>query len=328
MQHFIAKLPKAELHLHLEGCVDGDTLWELAQRQNSPLARAGKPVLEAVYQTASFADFLQAFKTVCQHLRTPEDYERVTYRALSRLARQNILYAEITVSAGVILWQGEDIVRLWEGVEAGWRRAAKEFPIRVQWIFDAVRQFGSEAAMAVAKAAAALRDRGVVALGLGGDEQQGPPQRFQEVFAYARSQGLRLTAHAGETAGPDSIWDALQLLGAERIGHGLSAARDSRLVDYLSQTQVPIEVCLTSNLRTGSLAAILHHPLPHYLAKGLAVCLNSDDPALFGTDLNREYLLAHQVFGLGREELTRLAQNSFRAAFLKPAEIASYLRRF
>ena len=148
MQHFIAKLPKAELHLHLEGCVEADTLWELAQRQNSPLAKAGRPALDAVYQTASFHDFIQAFKTVCQHLRAPQDYELVTYRALGRLARQNILYAEITVSAGVILWQGGDIVRLWEGIEAGWRGAALEVPPRGQGGFDAGRQGYPEAGVA------------------------------------------------------------------------------------------------------------------------------------------------------------------------------------
>ncbi|MBI4465224.1 MAG: adenosine deaminase [Acidobacteria bacterium] len=328
MQQFIAKLPKAELHLHLEGCVEQDTLWELAQHQRSPLAAAGRSALDAVYRTTEITAFLQAFKTVCQHLKTPQDYERVTYRALRRLAQQNVRYAEITLSAGVILWKGEDLLRQFQGIEAGYQRARKEFPIRVQWIFDAVRQFGPEAAMAVARAAAALQDRGVIALGLGGDERQGPAEWFQEVFAYARSEGLRLTAHAGETEGPDSIWNALQLLGAERIGHGLAAARDARLVDYLSERHLPIEICLTSNRRTGSLAALSLHPLPHFLEKGLQVCLNTDDPALFGTDLNREYLLAHQLWAFGREELTRLAQNSFRAAFLKPEEIESHLRSF
>jgi adenosine deaminase/aminodeoxyfutalosine deaminase len=258
-------------------------------------------------------------------LRAPEDYELVTYDVLRRLARQNVLYAEITISAGVMLWKGEKVASSFAGIEAGQRRAREEFGIRVQWIFDAVRQFGAEAALAVVQEAAALRERGVVAFGIGGDEQKAPAELFQEVFQQARSAELRLTAHAGETAGPESVWAAIDLLGAERIGHGLSAARDPRLMRELAARHIPLDVCITSNVRTGCLANPAEHPLRSYLDQGLPLSLNTDDPALFGTDLNREYLLAHRVFGLDQAELTGLAQSSFRAAFLSPAEKDSYL---
>jgi aminodeoxyfutalosine deaminase len=328
MDDFIASLPKAELHLHLEGTVDAETLWELAQRYGTPLASGGREAVERLYGAGDFSAFLHAFKTVCQHLRSPEDYERITYRALSRLAGQNVRYAEITLSAGVILWKGEDLLAAFEGVEAGYRRARDESGIRVKWIFDVVRQFGPQAAMAVVDTAASLLDRGVVAFGMGGDERMAAPELFRAVYASARSQGLRLTAHAGESGGPESIRNSLDVLGAERIGHGLTAAQDPRLVDYLAEKQVPLDICLTSNVRTGCLAELSSHPLPHYFDRGLLLSLNTDDPALFGTDLNREYLLAQKVFGLTRKQLIHLARSSFQAAFLSPAEKHCYLAAF
>ena len=328
IEEFVASLPKAELHLHLEGTVDPETLWTLAERHQTPLFRAGRKALRNLYNTSDFTGFLQAFKTVCEHLRAPEDYALITYNALRRLAEQNVRYAEVQVSAGVILWKGEDLRDRFAGVEAGYRRAREEFGIRVQWIFDAVRQFGPEAALAVARAAASLQDRGVVGFGIGGDERRSPPELFREVFDYARSEGLRLTAHAGETAGPESIWSALRVLRSERIGHGLAAARDPSLVKFLAEKQVPLDVCVTSNIKTGCLSQIARHPLRRYFDQGLLLSLSTDDPALFGTDLTQEYLLAHRVFGFNQVELTRLAKYSFRAAFLPPEAKASYLAAF
>ncbi|MBI4460206.1 MAG: adenosine deaminase [Acidobacteria bacterium] len=328
MEQFIAQLPKAELHVHLEGCVEAEALWQLAVRHRSPLAEAGEGAVRQLYGTSDFAGFLQAFKTVCEHLRTPDDYELITYDALRRLAGQNVRYAEITVSAGVMLWKGEDIAENFGGIEAGYERAREEFGIRAQWILDAVRQFGAEAALEAARAAAALKRRGVIGFGIGGDERQLSAELFREVFAYARREGLRLTAHAGETAGPESVWDAVDVLGAERIGHGLTAARDSGLVKVLAEKEIPLDVCLTSNLRTGVLSQVAEHPLREYLARGVPLSLNTDDPALFGTDLNREYFLAHQAFGLTPKELTALAESSFRAAFLSAEEKQEYLAAF
>jgi len=330
IEQFISSLPKAELHVHLEGSVEPDTLWELAVRQQSPLAARGRGAVDALYATQSFADFIEAFKTVCLHLRTPEDYELVTCHVLRRLAAQNVRYAEIILSAGVMLWKGQDIAAMFAGVEAGAHRAQRESGIRVQWIFDAVRHLrhSIEQAWQVARAAADLRHRGVIGIGIGGDEAGGPAERFREVFAFARREGLRLTAHAGETVGPESIWDALRALGAERIGHGLTAGKDKQLLTYLADKGIPVEICLTSNVRTGGVKELSEHPLRRYFDQGVHVSLHSDDPALFGTTLNREYLLAHQAFGFTRDELRRLAMNSFEAAFLPPEEKQSYLAAF
>ena len=308
--------------------MEPEALWQLAQRHRTPLAAKGRGALQQLYNTTDFGGFLQAFKTVCEHLRTPEDYELITYDALRRLASQNVRYAEVTISAGVMLWKGEDIPSSFEGIAAGYERAREESGIRVQWIFDAVRQVGTEAALNVARAAASLKHRGVIGFGIGGDEQQAPAEIFSEVFEHARREGLHLTAHAGETVGPESVWAAADVLGVERIGHGLTAARDGRLVKVLAEKQIPLDVCLTSNLRTGVLPQIANHPLRQYLDEGLLLSLNTDDPALFGTSLNREYLLAQESFGLTREEMTRLAESSFRAAFLTAEEKQAYLAAF
>ncbi len=325
IEEYIARLPKAELHLHLEGTVDPETLWTLAERRRTPLFEAGRAALEAVYQTGDFTSFLGAFKVVCQHLQEPEDYELITYNALRRLAEQNVHYAEVSVSAGVILWKQQDLPSLMEGIEAGYLRARQDCGIRAQWIFDAVRHFGTDHVRTVAQAAVALQDRGVIGFGIGGDERRAPAELFGDVFAYARSEGLRLVAHAGETAGPESVWAALRVLGVERIGHGLTAAGDPELVQHLAEKQVPVELNVTSNVRTGCLREATLHPVRRYFDAGLLVTLNSDDPALFGTDLNQEYLLAHRTFGFGRGELTRLAENSFRASFLPAGEKADCL---
>ena len=328
IEEFVAGLPKAELHLHLEGAVDAATLWTLAERHRTPLFEAGQGALEEVYRTGDFTSFLGAYKVVCQHIREPEDYELITYNALRRLAEQNVRYAEIMISPGGNLWKQQGPRSCMEGVRAGYRRAREEFGIRAQWIFDAVRQFGVDAARAVAEAAVSLRDQGVIGFGIGGDERRAAAELFEEVFEYARKKGLRLTAHAGEAAGPESVWGALRVLGAERIGHGLTAAGDPELVKHLAEKQVPVDVSVTSNVRTGCLSEAGLHPVRRYFDEGLLVTLNSDDPALFGTDLNQEYLLAHQLFGFSPQELTRLAENSFRAAFLPDGEKASYLAAF
>jgi len=328
IEEFVAGLLKAELHLHLEGAVDAETLWTLAGRHQTPLFQAGRGALEALYRTGDFTSFLQAFKVVCEHIRGRDDYELITYNVLRRLAEQNVRYTEIMVSAGVILWKGQPLRSCMEGVAAGYERAREDCGIRAQWIFDAVRQFGPDAALAVAEEAAALQDLGVVGFSIGGDERQLPAESFRDAFTFARDSGLRLAGHAGEAAGPESVWDALRIWGVERVGHGLTAAGDPLLVRHLAAEQIPLDMSVTSNVRTGCLSGAEMHPLRRYFDEGLLVTLNSDDPALFGTDLSQEYLLAHRMFGFGPDELTRLAENSFRAAFLPPDEKASFLAPF
>jgi len=312
---FIRELPKAELHLHLEGSIEPRTLLELQQRHGK------QGTLEEVaelYKYSDFTGFLMAFKSVTEWLRTPDDYELITYRLMEYLKTQNALHAEVFVSVGVSLWRKQDFPSIFEGLERGRARGEQDFGVSLLWIFDAVRQFGAEPAQAVAELAARYRIRNVVGFGIGGDERQGAPELFRDVYAYAAGQGLHLTAHAGETVGPESIWGALNLK-AERIGHGLTAAQDAELIEELAERQVPIEICVTSNLRTACCANAADHPVKQYFDQGLMITLNTDDPAMFATTLDGEFQLAQDTYGFTNEQLRELARNSFEAAFL-PAE--------
>jgi adenosine deaminase/aminodeoxyfutalosine deaminase len=312
---FIRQLPKAELHLHLEGAVDPATLVELRERHGD---RATLAEVEALYRYTDFASFLMAFKEVSAHLRGPDDYDFITYRLMQRLKEENILHAEVYVAVGVCLFRKQDFAAIFEGLERGRARGARDFGVSLLWIFDATRHFGVEEAQKVFELAVRYLDRHVVGVGIGGDEQKAPPELFRSVFGYAEDNGLRLTAHSGETGPPESIWGALNL-HAERIGHGLTAAQDPDLIEELAQRQIPVELCITSNLRTGVCKVVAEHPTKNYFDQGVMITLNTDDPALFGTTLSREYQLAQETFGFTDEHLRELARNSFEASFL-PAE--------
>jgi adenosine deaminase/aminodeoxyfutalosine deaminase len=303
MYDFIAEMPKAELHLHLEGAVEPETLHELDP--STPLEE-----FRALYRYADFDAFLKAFAVVGKRLRTPEDYALATRRLLERLAAQNVRYAEIIVAAGVVLWKGQELAPIFDAIVG----AAAGSPVEVRWILDAVRQFGAEPAMRVAELAAERVDQGVVALGIGGSEARGPAEWFTEVFAFARKSGLHLTAHAGESEGPESIRAALEL-GAERIGHGIAAARDEALMFHLRERDIPLEISITSNLVTGVVPRLEEHPVRRLFDAGVPLVLNTDDPAMFGCTLVGEYRLAAEHFGFSEAELRGLAENGFRYRF-------------
>ncbi|HEY6303583.1 MAG TPA: adenosine deaminase [Terriglobales bacterium] len=323
--NFIRSLPKAELHLHLEGSIEPPTLLELRQRHG--MEGASLAEVEQLYNCKDFTGFLAAFKDVTGHLRAPEDYELITYRLMERLKLQNVLHAEVIVSTGVCLWRKQDFPAIFEGLERGRQRGEKDFGISLVWIFDAIRQFGAEKAQSVLDLAIQFRERNVVAFGIGGDERAGPPEWFAGVYLRAAENGLHLTVHAGESAGPESIWGALNLR-AERIGHGLTAGQDPELIEQLAESQVPIEICVTSNLRTGGCAELAQHPVRRYFDQGLMLILNSDDPAMFRTSLVEEYALVQEAFGFTDEHLRELARNSFEASFLPPEKKIEFLNLF
>ena len=303
MDDFLAEMPKAELHLHLEGSVEPETLHELDPA--TPVEH-----FRALYEYPDFDAFLRAFGAIGKLLRTPADYAHITRRLLERLAAQNVHYAEIIVAAGVVLWKGQEFGPVFDAIST----AAEGSPVEVRWILDAVRQFGVQPARQVAELAAARVDRGVVAFGIGGSEARGPAQWFTDVFAFARRAGLRLTAHAGESMGPESIWAALDL-GAERIGHGIAAAGDPNLMRHLRERDIPLEICITSNLVTGVVKRLEDHPVRLLFDAGVPVTLATDDPAMFGCTLAGEYRLAAERFGFSPQELRAIAANGFRYAF-------------
>ena len=319
------QFPKAELHLHLEGGIEPATLRELACRHSMPAAGFSDDELADAYRYDDFLGFLRAFKWVTDHLQTPEDYALAASRLLEKLHSQNVRYAEIYFSAGICLWKNQEVEPILEALEEARRKAEESWGIQAQWIFDAVRQFGAEAAEKVVEWAARFQDRHVVGIGLGGDEARGAPHLFRRAYDAARATGLRLTAHAGETTGPESIWGALQELGAERIGHGVSAVRDPDLMEFLRERQIPIEVSVSSNYATGAVPPGAEHPVRRLFDAGLLVVINSDDPPMFHTTINAEYARLAEHHGFSGPELRTLARNSFRASFLSEAAKAAFL---
>jgi adenosine deaminase/aminodeoxyfutalosine deaminase len=321
----IRALPKAELHLHLEGTVEPETLVELSMRHNSDPLTLGH--VRKLYEYADFQGFMMAFKAVTERLLTADDLELVTYRMIQRLHEEGVVHAEVYLSVGVVHWREQAFEPLFEGIERGRERGELDFGVSVYWIFDAVRHFGIDAARRVFELAVSLKDRHVVGIGIGGDERRGSAEQFLDLYRYAADNGLRRTAHAGETAGPESIWAALNI-GAERLGHVLSAAKDAELIEVLSERQIPVEICMSSNVRTGCLKELHHHPVRQLFDAGLLVTINTDDPAMFHTSSVREYELAQDVFGFTDEHVRELARNSLEASFLATEKKVEALNRF
>jgi adenosine deaminase/aminodeoxyfutalosine deaminase len=303
MVKFIQGLPKAELHLHLEGSMEPETLVELDPALSIDEARR-------MYRYSDFAGFLSSYIWAVKKLTEPRHYALITRRLLDRLHRQSVVYAEITISAGVVLWREQNLGEVFQAI----REEAAKSPVQVFWVFDSVRQFGAELARRVAERAVEYAGDGVVAYGIGGDEEKGPAKWFTDVFAYTKRNGLRAVPHAGETVGPESVWDALDL-GADRIGHGIAAAKDQALMRRLRDESIPLEICISSNVCTGVVQSLRDHPVRRLYDAGVPIILNSDDPPMFHTSLNGEYEIAAREFGFSESELTGLAANSFRYAF-------------
>jgi aminodeoxyfutalosine deaminase len=322
-------LPKAELHVHLEGSIAPVTVVELAARHGVTLTLEEAA---ARYAPGDFAQFIESFIWVTSFLRGPEDYALIARRFAESMRSQNVLYAEVTLSIGIMFRRNQDPAANY----AALREAAAQVPgVRLVWIFDAVRQWGAAAAMEVARIAAELRSPDIVAYGIGGDELGLPTSDLRGVYEFVASQGMHRLIHAGEIGGPELVREAVEMLGAERIGHGIGVMRDERTMDFLAARGIPLEVCPTSNLRTGALARQLgqqtagyeQHPLPTFYRRGLPVTLSSDDPAMFETSLSQEYVHVHRM-GLTRMDMVRLAEASFHHAFLSSEERSALLEQF
>lgn len=338
LEEFIRCLPKAELHLHLEGTIEPATLVALSQRVDA--ASGSRPITlaeaEALYEYKDFSGFLLAFKAVTARLRGPAEYELAAWRMIEKLAAQGVKHAEVYISVGVIYyWRKEEdaadpqlFQKIFAGLERARERGEREFGLTLYWIFDAVRHFPVEEARRVFRLAAEMRVQypSIIGIGLGGDERVAASEPFRELYAEAAKAGLRLTNHAGETTGPEAIWEALSI-GSERIGHALSAIRDPELLQELKRRRIPLELNPTSNCRTGVCLSLADHPVRAYFDGGLMVTLNSDDPAFFGSTIEDEYRLMQQVHKFTREELKRLAEQSFEASFLPEAEKQLWISR-
>jgi adenosine deaminase/aminodeoxyfutalosine deaminase len=328
---WLRRLPKVELHLHLEGSTDPETLVALSQRHDAqPLTL---PDARALYTYKDFQGFMESYKAMSSRLRTPEDYELITYNMVRALAAQGVVHAEVYISFGILYyWHKVEVEPFVEAIERARIRAEAETGTTVLWLIDAVRHFGVDEAARVFRKAAELRAQypSIVGIGIGGDEARGPASLFKALYAEAAAAGLRLTAHAGESGGPidgpASIWAAINI-GAERIGHGLAAQYDEELLEVLATRQIPIEINVTSNIRTGCCTSYAAHPLRRYFDSGLMVTLNSDDPPMFGANLLDEYILAYEKYGFTLEQLRELAANAAEASFLAPTLKLALLAR-
>ena len=330
---FIAGLPKAELHVHHVGSASPRIVAELAARHAGSTPVPADPERLADYFTfTDFAHFIEVYLSVVDLIRDPEDVWTLTYEIGRELAAQRVRYAELTLTPYSSIVRGIAAEAYCEAVEDARRRAAADFGVQFAWCFDIPGEAGVPSADLTLEVALKHRPDGLVSFGLGGPEIGVPRAQFAPHFAQARAAGLRSAPHAGESTGPETIWDAIEHLGAERIGHGIAAARDPRLLGYLRDTGLPLEVCPTSNVRTRSVPSLAEHPLPALVAAGVTVTINSDDPPMFATSLNHEYAVAAQLLGLDAPGVADLARAAVRASFLDEvakgallAEIETYV---
>ena len=304
LRQFLLELPKAELHLHLEGSVTPETLCQL-----DPAITRDE--IHNQFHYTDFAGFLKAYIWVTQKLNSPQAYRLAVRHLIEQLRAQHVQYAEVTLSVGMILWKKQKFDAIFAELVAECRVHPD---VSVFWIFDAIRQFGVEQAAPVFDLAKHYRMDGVVAIGIGGDEVRGPAEWFHDLYRKAKDADLRLTCHAGEVSNSESVWQALRI-GSERIGHGIRSIDDPFLLDYLRGHDIPLEICPSSNLRTGVIPDLASHPIRRIFDAGVPVVLGTDDPALFATDLLNEYTICAEVFGFSRAELRQLAGNSLRYRF-------------
>jgi aminodeoxyfutalosine deaminase len=312
---FLAGLPKAELHVHHVGSASPRIVAELAARHPGSPVPADIEELAKYFTFTDFAKFIEIYLTVVDLIRTPEDVRLLTYEVARDMAAQNIRYAELTVTPYTSVIRGVAAEAFCEAIEDARTAAEKELGVVLRWSFDIPGESGIPAAIETARIATGIRPDGLVSFGLGGPELGVPRPQFAPYFDAARAVGLHSVPHAGETTGPDTIWDAIRVLKAERIGHGTSALEDPALVDYLGEHGIVLEVCPTSNLATRSVASYDEHPLRAMVDAGLSVTINSDDPPMFGTDLTSEYAIAARLLELDEAGAAELARAAVRASW-------------
>ncbi|MGW7327301.1 adenosine deaminase [Streptomyces sp. NPDC054840] len=316
---FIAGLPKAELHVHHVGSASPRIVAELASRHPDSKVPTDPEALADYFTFTDFAHFIEVYLSVVDLVRTPDDVRTLTFEVARDMARQNIRYAELTITPYSSTRRGIDEKAFMEAIEDARRAAETELGVILRWCFDIPGEAGLEAAAETARLAVDLHPEGLVSFGLGGPEIGVPRPQFKPYFDAARAAGLRSVPHAGETTGPETIWDAIRELGAERIGHGTSATQDPELLAYLAEHRIALEVCPTSNIATRAVTDLDLHPVKEMVAAGVLVTINSDDPPMFGSDLNNEYAVAARLLDLDESGLAQLAKNAVEASFLDPA---------
>jgi aminodeoxyfutalosine deaminase len=323
---FIAGLPKAELHVHHVGSASPRIVAELAARHEGRTPVPADPAALADYFAfRDFGHFIEVYLSVVDLLRDPEDVRILTYEIARELGRQQVRYAELTVTPYSHVRRGIAAPAFCEAIEDARTSAAADFGVRLQWCFDIPGEAGQAAAEETLRIALEERPAGLVAFGLGGPEVGVPRAQFKPYFDKARAAGLHSMPHAGETTGPETVWEAVRELGAERVGHGIAAARDPELMAYLAEHRITLEVCPTSNVRTRAVPSLAEHPLRTLVDAGVPVTVNSDDPPMFGTTIEEEYAVAARLLDLDADGVAGLARAAVTASFLPAADRTALL---
>ncbi|MFM9443521.1 adenosine deaminase [Streptomyces acidiscabies] len=321
LRAFIAGLPKAELHVHHVGSASPRIVAELAGRHPDAKVPTDPEALADYFSFTDFAHFVEVYLSVVDVIRTPEDVRLLTYEVARELARQQVRYAELTITPFSSTRRGIDAKAFMDAIEDARKAAEKELGTVLRWCFDIPGEAGLESAEETVRLATddRLRPEGLVSFGLGGPEIGVPRPQFKPYFDRAIAAGLRSVPHAGETTGPGTVWDALTYLRAERIGHGTSSAQDEKLLTHLAAERIPLEVCPTSNIATRAVASLDEHPIKEFVRAGVLVTINSDDPPMFSTDLNNEYAVAARLLDLDARGVADLAKNAVEVSFLDEA---------
>lgn len=329
IERFITHMPKVELHVHLEGSVRPETLLALAARHNVALPADDVAGLRQWYTFRDFDHFIEIYMTISSCLRTAEDIECIAREFLAGQAEQNIRYSEVTFTPfNQYMNNGLGFHEQIDAVNRARAWAERELGVRMGIIMDIPRIVSPADGLTIAGWAVERYGDGLIAFGLGGPEAGNPPEKYRAAFERVRAAGIPCILHAGETVGPSSIWSAICVADTRRIGHGVRALEDPGLVAYLRETQIPLEVCPSSNVCLKVYPSLEEHSLPELLAQGLYVTLNSDDPPMFNTTLTNEYLLAQKTCGWDVETLQRLVLNAVQAALLTEQEKAELLDSF
>lgn len=308
-----SELPKVELHVHLEGAIPHWALFDLIQKYGGDPSVPDVTALAKRFECTDFHEFIEAWSWKNHFLREYEDFSHVAELTAREMANQNILYAEMFFSPSLFIRHGLEVQELTYAVRSGLSKVPE---IEVSLIADLVRDYGPESEMTILIRLNDIKDEGVIGIGLGGSEHEFPPEPFESLYEAARSMGFRVTAHAGEAVGPESIWGAIRRLHVDRIGHGTRAHEDPELLDYLHKHRIPLELCPISNVRTGVASSISKHPIREYFEIGLIISVNTDDPMMFGNTLAKEYEWLVKECGFTRQEICQLILLGIESSWL------------
>jgi adenosine deaminase len=320
IEQFITEIPKVELHLHLEGAIPLETLFNLIQRERREPSIKNLDDLRRKLTYTDLAHFIEVWTWKNTFIKEERDFEEIAYQVLGNLSKQNVKYVEAFYAPGDYWRQGLSVQGITECLIKGKERASRDFGIQSELIIDLIRDHGPERSMQYLEEVMAYLGKGVIGIGLGGSEQSFPADPYAFVYQEAKKRGFRLTAHAGEAAGPNSIWAVVEKLGVERIGHGVRVYEDPQLVSLLKERQIPLEICVTSNVKTEVCKSIEAHPIKQYFQQGLMVTVNSDDPTMFNTSISQEYSVLVQKLGFTVSDLKRLSMNGIDASFMSDGD--------